>query len=58
MINLVDQLVAKLWFTKANSVPKYKGPSNIDHREQRSYMCTMYLTQDTSRMVAAKVKQE
>ena len=38
--------------------PKYKGPFNMENKEGRSHARGVYLTQDTSRMEAAWVKQE
>ena len=38
--------------------PKCKGPFNMDYRERRSHARGVYLTQYTSRMGTASVKQE
>ena len=38
--------------------PKHKKSFNMDYRERRSHARFVYLTQDTSRMGIARVKQE
>ena len=38
--------------------PKYKGPFRIDYGERASHAQGVYPAQDTSRMGAARMKQE
>ena len=38
--------------------PKYKGPFTMDYRERRSHARGVHLTQDTTRMGAARMKEE